>query len=69
MLKMSNEEMELMMKKLLILSCIMYLVTTLGYADDGGVGIRLLIKRNMLKVRKNVNLNYGNEEYNQIKND
>jgi len=36
MLKMSNEEMELMMKKLLILSCIMYLVTTLGYADDGG---------------------------------
>jgi hypothetical protein len=24
------------MKKLLILSCIMYLVTTLGYADDGG---------------------------------
>lgn len=37
MLKMSNEEMELMMKKLLILSCIMYLVTTLGYADDGGL--------------------------------
>jgi hypothetical protein len=28
--------MELMMKKLLILSCIMYLVTTMVYADDGG---------------------------------